>query len=460
MVIMKPSESLSYRLHALVYSIDKLASRTLKQQGSINLSQFLVVLCAYQNPGQSQRFAADWLQLSEATVSYMISKLEVSGYVNLKNDTADVRSKQVYVTDKGRQLIERVYPVLERDLTVHFDAVSSGDLAKITQGINKIYESINNKGDNKMTKQLHVVLGGSGAIGQGVINALKAKKLDIRAVERSKKVAGIDTINAGLMDEQQTVKALAGATHVYLCVGIPYQAEAWRRDWPKIMQSVINACAAVDAKLIFLDNVYMYGPSPLPVPFDESTSQDPSSAKGAVRKQIADMLMAADKAGKVKAVIGRSADFFGPGTVNSALYTSFLERILVGKNPQSVSKSGVKHTYANSIDNGRALVQLALDDAAYGQVWHLPVGQPITVDDVMAMINKILGTTHKVSYMPRFMLGILSIFIPVLKEVKEMLYQFDNPYVMSDKKFRAKYPDFVSTSYEEAMRQMIQSFKK
>ena len=90
------------------------------------------------------------------------------------------------------------------------------------------------------------------------------------------------------------------------------------------MQNVINACIETNATLIFFDNVYMYGPSPLTIPFDENHPQKPSTKKGLARKQTADLLLKAIDENKLKAVIARSADFYGPFAVNSSFYISFL----------------------------------------------------------------------------------------------------------------------------------------
>ena len=203
----------------------------------------------------------------------------------------------------------------------------------------------------------------------------------------------------------------------------------------------------------------MYGPAPLPVPFNENTSQQPPSKKGAVRKQIADKLLEAHNSSRIQALIARSADFYGPRATNSPMYASFLERMLKGKAPQSLAKKGVKHTYAYSLDNGRAMVQLALDDSAYGQVWHLPVGEPIAIDEILTLMNTQLGANYKAAYMNKTMTNLVSLFVPIVREVKEMLYQFETEYVMSDQKFRAKYPDFQTTSYQQGIEAMIDSFK-
>lgn len=312
-----------------------------------------------------------------------------------------------------------------------------------------------------MKDELNVVFGASGAIGQAVVSELMANNLKIRAVERKKKtILGVETYNADLLDLSQAINAVKGATHVYLCIGITYSSKIWLEEWPKIMENIIIACEKASARLIYLDNVYMYGPSPLKVPFDESHQQIPISQKGIARKKASDLLMEAHQAGRVKAVIGRSADFYGPNAVNSSFYLGFLDRMLLGKAPQSLGKVDVKHTYSYTLDNGRALVALALDDATYGQIWHLPVSEPVTMEEIVIKFNRIFGSNYKISMIPRFITGILGMFVPIIWEAKEMLYQFDNPYIMNYDKFKNHFPDFKTTSLDDGISTMIQSFKK
>jgi len=308
--------------------------------------------------------------------------------------------------------------------------------------------------------QLHTILGASGSIGRAVIQELQSKGINRQAVERTAKLKGINTIQADLLNRDEAIKAIQGSTHVYLCVGLPYRADVWKESWPLLMQNVIDACLATDAILIFLDNIYMYGPAPLSVPFDENHPQNPTTKKGLIRKQTVDLLLKAIKTNNLKAVVGRSADFYGPFAINSPLYFSFLQRMLEGKSPQSIAKRGIKHTYAYSVDNGKALVALALDTSTYGQVWHLPVGKPVAVEELTAIINKELGTNFKTNFLHPVMLKILSLFISPLKEIGEMLYQFDQDYQMSYEKFKTHFPDFKVTPYGQGIKEMIKSFKE
>jgi len=310
-----------------------------------------------------------------------------------------------------------------------------------------------------MKQELHVVLGASGIIGQAVVDELTLKKLKIRTVGRTKKTADADHwVKADLLHAEQAIRVLEGASYVYLCVGIAYNSNIWAKEWPVVMQNVITACERAKAKLIFVDNVYMYGPAPLKVPFDESHAQNPSSKKGEIRKIIADMLMDAHKEGRIKIVIGRSADFYGPNAINSSFYISFIKRMKMGQNALSLGKVDVKHTYSYTLDNGSALVALALDEDTYGQVWHLPVSRPVTATEVVNVLNEILGTGKSVKMLPRFLFYIMAVLTSPIKEIKEMSYQFDDPYIMNDDKFRKHFPDFRITALEDGLRAMVKSF--
>jgi len=310
-----------------------------------------------------------------------------------------------------------------------------------------------------MNSPLHTVLGASGAVGRAVVDELLKRELPVRAVSRSLDKPDVSIVPADLLQADEAKLATEGATHVYLCVGLPYSAKVWKRDWPVLMRNLIAACAAHGARLIFLDNVYMYGPAPLQVPFDEQHPQQPVSRKGEARKATLDLLERAMQEGKVQAVIGRSADFYGPYAYNSILYISFLERMLQGKNPQVLSSTDVPHTYGDTVDVGRALVELALAEDAYGRAWHLPVNEPITIEALTELFNQQLGTELKASKVPGFLQWMLGLFVPPVREVREMLYQFEAPYVMSDRKFRERFPDFPVTGYEAGLERMVRFFK-
>jgi len=312
-----------------------------------------------------------------------------------------------------------------------------------------------------MGTKLHTVIGATGASGMALLTELKSRDFSVRAVARKPVSAeGFEAVSADMMLPEEAALAIRGSSFVYLCLGLPYDSTVWAKQWPLVMQHTIDTCSREGAVLVFLDNIYMYGPPPMSVPFDEQHPQHPVTRKGKARKQTVEMLQQAMQSGSCEAVIARSADFYGPGTTNSLLYVSFLERMLQGKDPQILTRPDVPHTYANTMDNARAMVDLALDSSTHGQVWHLPVGHAVTYDELLALFNAELDSRFKLKKVPDFMRRPLALFIPALGELNEMLYQFEDPYVMSFDKFRQHFPEFEVTPYEAGIKDMVESFKK
>ncbi|MEO1217264.1 MAG: NAD-dependent epimerase/dehydratase family protein [Bacteroidota bacterium] len=304
---------------------------------------------------------------------------------------------------------------------------------------------------------MHTILGYKGAIGQAVLRDLQSRNLKHRLVSRSANAKIPLEVKADLRYAKETEIAIKGSDFVYLCIGLPYNHKVWEKEWPIIMNNVIDACIRYEAKLIFLDNIYMYSHN-LPIPFDEKTLQQPKSKKGKVRKRISDIFVDAYSNRGLNGLIARSADFYGKGAKNSVFYLSFLDRILDGKRPQLLSVGNVKHTFANVDDNARAMVELALCECCFGQVWHLPVGPLITMNEVLELINDVLNTNFETSVMPNSLKKILPYFIPNLREPLEMQYQFEAKYEMNFNKFKKQFPNFKITPYKEGIRETINWF--
>ena len=299
--------------------------------------------------------------------------------------------------------------------------------------------------------EMHVVLGARGAVGSAVDAALQQRRMNVHAVGRG---------DADARDPAALRSHIAGASHVYLCLGLPYAAAVWERDWPAVMASVLDACTEAGVRPVFLDNTYMYGPPPLAVTITEDHLQQPVTRKGLARKRTADLALAAHREGRVRVVIGRAADFFGPGARNSPFYIRFLENILAGRPPQTLMPLGPRHTYAYTPDLACALVRLALDEPAYGDVWHLPAGPAVTVEEMADLFRHETGRDFRVSYLPPVMARLIGVFSPVVKEVNEMGYQFRSDYVLDWGRFAARFPEFETTPADEGVRAMVGSFRR
>lgn len=305
----------------------------------------------------------------------------------------------------------------------------------------------------------HIVIGANGGVGKQLIKALRQKGKSVCAVSRSENRTDIESRQADATRLDELKQATHDASHMYLTLGIPFSTVEWQKSWPTIMENTIAAFESASAKLLFLDNIYMYGPPPLSRPFNEDHPQDPSSEKGKVRKQIAHTLLQASKEGRVQALIARAADFWGPDANNSILYIQFLENMLKGKAPMSLFPIHVEHTFANTIDIAQGLCLLAGADDTWGRVWHLPVEKPTTISSFGDLFNSALGSSRRVKDAPSWLKSMLGMFIPAIREPKEMNYQFTSPYVMDWTAFAERFPDFRTTSREEVAKAMIASFR-
>src|ERR1035437_10154156 len=131
------------------------------------------------------------------------------------------------------------------------------------------------------------ILGAGGSISNELARLLAARNLPFRLVGRNPKAlpGATEAVAADLADREQTIRAVAGSSIVYLLVGLTYDHKLWHEAWPRIMSNTIEACKRAGAKLIFFDNVYMYGR--VSGPMTEETPFNPCSRKGEIRARIA-----------------------------------------------------------------------------------------------------------------------------------------------------------------------------
>ncbi len=285
---------------------------------------------------------------------------------------------------------------------------------------------------------MHTILGANGVIARELSQALAAHASDIRQVSRNpRKVNPTDeTFVADLLDAQATANAVAGSQVVYLVAGLQYNASVWQAQWPRVMRHAIDACKQHGASLVFFDNVYAYGR--VDGVMTEETPFNPISRKGEVRARIATMLLDEMRSGNLQAMIVRSADFYGPGAVQSFPHATVFERLKAGKTPQWIGNPDTVHTFTYTPDAGRAVAELARSVEAYGQTWHLPTTrEPLTGADFVRVACDQAGRPFKLQVAPRWMLRLMGLFMPVLRENDEMMYQFEYDYRFDSSKIES-----------------------
>jgi nucleoside-diphosphate-sugar epimerase len=216
---------------------------------------------------------------------------------------------------------------------------------------------------------MQTILGANGVIANGITLELPKYTDKIRLVSRHpyKINENDDLVVADLTNYEQTEKAVSGSEIVYLTVGITYNIKIWNEQWPLIMQNVIDACKKHGSKLVFFDNVYMYGK--VNGWMTEDTPYNPTSKKGEVRAKIATMLMDEVQKGNLTAQIARAADFYGKSPL-SYIGVLVFEKFAKQKRAQFMVSDQFKHSYTYIPDAGKATALLGNTESAYNQVWH------------------------------------------------------------------------------------------
>ncbi|MGA9120364.1 MAG: NAD-dependent epimerase/dehydratase family protein [Bacteroidota bacterium] len=306
---------------------------------------------------------------------------------------------------------------------------------------------------------MQTILGSGGAIGIELARGLKKYTNSIRLVSRNpKKINSTDDIvSADLLNATQVRNAVEGSSVVYLTVGLQYSLKVWKESWPQLMTNVIMACKECGCKLVFFDNVYMYDPNHLN-DMTEETPVKPSSRKGEIRAEVARMIMSEVQNGTLTALIARSADFYGPGIQStSVLGETVIKPLGRGKKAIWMSSVEYRHSYTYTPDAGKATALLGNTQDAYNQVWHLPTSaNPFTGKEWIEAIANELGVKPGYHVVPKFLLRMIGVFVPIMGELVEMVYQYDRDYVFKSTKFEKRF-DVKPTPYVEGIRETIKA---
>jgi nucleoside-diphosphate-sugar epimerase len=187
----------------------------------------------------------------------------------------------------------------------------------------------------------------------------------------------------------------------------------------------------------------------------EETPIKPVSEKSRIRAEIFRMLMNAVERKEVTALVARGADFYGPDVQGSLLTQSVYNNLIKNKNPQWIGKLDVLHSFTNTKDIGKALALLGNTTDAYGQVWHLPTtDEKLTSRQWIGLMMKAMNKQKKVQTIPTSMLGIIGLFVPILKELKDVSYQLDRDYFFNSSKFNKRF-NFSPTLPEAGIRETV-----
>lgn len=315
-----------------------------------------------------------------------------------------------------------------------------------------------------MTGALHVVFG-SGPVGRATALALLGRGLEVRIVNRRGRVTlgpdadalrDAELITGDATDAAFATRAAAGAAAVYQTLNPAYHR--WAEDFPPLQQGVLAAAEASGARVVNMDNVYSYG-RPGGLPLTESSPQEPHTRKGRVRLAMADDLWAAHRAGRVEVVSGRASDYFGPGAGDSSpLGDRVLAAVVAGKRASLLGDPDVVHSYTFIPDIGEGLAVLGTADGVTGSAWHLPNHpEPWTSGAMAEELFRLAGTAPRVGSVPKLGLRLFGLVNPAVREVIEMSYEFEEPFVVDSSRIAAL--GVTATPIPDALERTLSAYR-
>ncbi|MDB4919933.1 NAD-dependent epimerase/dehydratase family protein [Mucilaginibacter sp.] len=304
---------------------------------------------------------------------------------------------------------------------------------------------------------MHTILGAGGAVANALTRELENNNEIIRLVSRRPIVNNNKNVSwkkADLLNYAELLEAAKGSTVIYLTAGLVYDKKIWAAQWPVIMQNFINLGKETGARLIFFDNVYMYGL--VDGPMKEDTPYKPSSVKGSIRAKIANMLMDAAKAGTVRASIARGADFYGTDNMFGFVDIMVLDKYAKKQKAQWIGTPNKLHNFSYTPDMGKGMFLLGQHPESDNQIWHMPTAPAITGKQFIEMAARVYGVEPKYFAINKFMLWVYGLFQKVVMSVVEMYYQYDHDYIFNSDKFEKAF-NFKPTSYEEGLKLMSET---
>jgi nucleoside-diphosphate-sugar epimerase len=281
---------------------------------------------------------------------------------------------------------------------------------------------------------MDLVIGG-GPLARAVVRALVRRSRRVRVATRSGSVEGlpegVETVKADVSDPKQVAGAAKGVDAVFQCAQPPYPQ--WVALFPALQRGVIEGSRAVGAKLIVAENLYGYGP--VAVPLVETMPLAATTRKGRVRADLARELFAAHARGDVRVAIARGSDFFGPFVGGSAVGDRFFLAALAGRALDVLGDPDASHAWTFIDDFGEAMAILAERDDALGRAWHVPNAPPVSARSFADQTRSAAGSRSSLRIVPRWMLRAMGVFVPDMREMVEMLYEFEQPWLVDDGAF-------------------------
>jgi nucleoside-diphosphate-sugar epimerase len=309
--------------------------------------------------------------------------------------------------------------------------------------------------------ELHVIFG-TGPVGLAIMDELLVRGKRIRMVNRSGKTnpsipPEVEVVAGDATEPASARKVSQGASLVYNALNAPNYNQ-WASQFPPLQKGVLEGATHTGAKLVVMENVYMYGPTG-GKPLAEDLPYRASGPRGRTRALLAQELQAAHNSGKVQVVSGRASDFFGPRVIQSAAGAQAFKAALAGGKAQVMVSADHLHTFTYMPDIGKGLVMLGENEAAFGQAWHLPACQTLTTRQFLKLIYEEAGQEVNIQVAPKLLMKAMGLFVPPVRGISELFYEFEEDFVVDHRKFEQTFGNHA-TPLREAIRTTLAWYRK
>lgn len=304
---------------------------------------------------------------------------------------------------------------------------------------------------NNTNQEIHVIFG-SGPLGKSTARELVRMGRQVHIINRSGKAdnlpGGVKVIASDAYDAAKNITLTQGAAAIYQCAQ-PHYYE-WREKFPPLQKAIMEAARVNGARFIVADNLYMYGH------VDGALTEDspiaPVSTKGKVRAYMAAEVLEAHASGKINAAIARGSNFFGPEDLTFSGYA--IQPALKGKAVNLLGNPDLPHTFTYAPDFGRLIATLGVRPESLGQVWFTPSNPPVSQNQFADLLAEALSRPVKRMAAGKFMVGFLGLFIKEMKETVEMMYEWENPFIVDTSKAEKMF-DLHPTPLKEGLQATI-----
>ncbi|HEY4429968.1 MAG TPA: NAD-dependent epimerase/dehydratase family protein [Paenibacillus sp.] len=312
-----------------------------------------------------------------------------------------------------------------------------------------------------LTKAL--VLGATGGTGTVIIAELLKRGIETvafgRSIPKLEKLAtklgnpaALKLMAGDVFNVQDILAAAQDVDVIFHSASVPYN-EMSTRLLP-MGEAVMEAANTLGIKVVAVDGIYPYGRRQNDKPIDEEYPKNPHTKKGKVKLEFERMFFSR-RWSNTQGLIVRLPDYYGP-TANEASYLgSTLESIAAGKPAMFIGNMNVPREYVYLPDAAVMIVELACREEAYGQNWNIPGTGTISGRDIVKIAQVAQGSKKPVISVGRIGLSLLGTFVPVMKEIVEMLYLTQEPVILSGGKYERNVGPIPTTPFEQGITETV-----